>query len=592
MSSSGYESNGDPDVEWWTGQIRKGIEYRKKKAYQQKWETWQKFYRGEWDSGVMPTNLFFKMVRTMVPRVYFRDPTVSITQTKPGDDFAVFSQILERVDNKLLRKLKLKQQMKLAIQDGFMCGTGIIKLGFGAEYTPTPDSLSTSAPVGKKQDAVEYNSLVEPNMPWAQRVHPKHFIVPDRCTSLEQARWVAHEIHMNLNDLKDDPRFKHTAGIDPNRPLPGTQVTTQSDLPDNTVIVYEVRDKKKGKVFVIAPNYSKKVLVQGPDKYLQATNRFPFFPIVFNNPDYCFWGIPDAQILDPQQREANETRTLIMKHRRMSIVKLLFKRGTITPDEIEKMTGEGVAMGVEVSELGSVEPITVVNGIPTGLIESLNLAQQEAQEIVGLGVNQFGEYAPGSADRSATEAQIVNQATQIRIDERRDQVADTVTDIVEGMHTIIFQFWSQDQVVDIVGDDGAQVWVTFTPEMLKDGTYDINIDPDSGLPETAALRKQEAMQLYPVLMQNPFVSKMRVTQNFLRELRGIQYDHLLLTPQEIQQQSEQQEQQQAEQFKMQLALIAAKKPQPKGPQTTSQFAANNPRTMAVRQGQMQAANAA
>jgi hypothetical protein len=490
-----------------------------------------------------------------------------------------------------LRKLRLKQQMKLAIQDGFMCGTGVLKLGFGAEYTPTPDALSTAAPEGKKKDAVEYNSLVEPNMPWVQRVHPKHFIVPDRCTSIEQARWVAHEIHMNLNDLKDDPRYKNTAGIDPNRPLPGTQITTQGDLPDNTVITYEVRDKKKGKVFVIAPNYSKKPLICGDDKYLQTTNRFPFFPIVFNNPDYCFWGIPDAQILDPQQREANETRTIIMKHRRLSIVKLLIQRGALTPDEIEKLTGEGVGAAVEVTEVGAVEPIQVVAQIPSGLIESLNLSQQEAQEIVGLGVNQFGEYAPGSADRSATEAQIVNQATQIRIDERRDQVADTTTDIVEGIHTIIFQFWSQEQVVDIVGDDGAQVWVQFTPEMLKDGTYDINIDPDSGLPETAALRKQEAMTMYPILMQNPFVSKLRVTQNFLRELRGIQYDHLLLTPQEMQQQSQQQSEQQDMEFKQQLALIMAKKPQPKGTQTPQQFQQNNPRTVALRQ-QQTPANAA
>ncbi len=584
MSKSGYLSSGDPDVGWWIGQVRKGIEFRKKKAYQDKWKVWQKYYRGEWDSGVMPTNLFFKMVRTMVPRVYFRDPTVSITQTKPGDEFAVFSQILERVDNKLLRHLRLKQQMKLTIQDGFMCGTGVLKLGFGAQFTPTPDDFNTEAPNSKKkQEKIEYNSLVEPNMPWCMRVHPKHFVVPDKTVSLEAARWVCHVIFMNVNDLKEDPRFKNTGSIDVSKPINGKQETAGSDeLGEGNVELWEIRDKKTSKVFIMAPNHAQKVLIVADDKYLAATGRFPFFPIVFNNPDDCFWGIPDAQILDPQQREANETRTQIMKHRRMSLVKLIAQREAMTPDEIEKLSSEGVASVILTDNMAGIEPIQIVSTIPAGLIESNQMCQQEAQEIIGLGVNQFGEYAPGSADRSATEAQIVNQATQIRMDERRDQVADTVVDIVEGIHTIIFQFWDQEQVVDIVGDDGAAVWVQFTPEMLKRGTYDINVDPDSGLPETAALRKQEALQLYPLLMQNPFTSKMRVTQNLLRELRGVQYDHLLLNPQEMQQQQQQANIEHQEQLKEAIMLHQAgiKSNTPMQPK---EFSNKNPNTVRSRQ---------
>ena len=565
--TQGYDKQGVPDVGWWIGALRKGVEYRKKMAYQSKWDTWEKYYRGEFDIGVMPTNMFFKMVRTMVPRVYFRDPTVSITQSVPGDEYAVFSQILERVDNKLITFMKLKAQMKLSIQDAFMCGTGILKMGFGAQYTPTPDNFSTEAPDSKKKrgEKLEYNSLIDPNMPWVMRVHPMHFVVPDRATSIDAARWVAHEIMMNIEDVKNDPRFRNTHSIELNKPLMGKgTLEGPKDIGPDNIVLYEVRDKKTGKVFILAPTHSQKVLWFGDDKYLQDTGRFPFFPIVFNQAAKSFWGIPDAQILDPQQREANETRTQMMKHRRMSLVKLLVKRDAITPDEIEKMSGQGVAAVVEVDELGSVEPLTVVNQIPTGLVESLNEVNQEAQEIMGLGSNQFGEYAPGSADRSATEASIVNQATQIRIDERRDLVADTIVDLMTGVHTIIFQFWSQEQIIDVVGDDGAVAWIKFTPEMLKRGVYEINVDPDSGLPQTAQLRQQQALQLYPILLQNPYIDKLRLTQFLLRELHGAQYDHLIMTPQELQTQ---------QQAAAQAAQSAV---------TPQQFAQGNPKTIAAR----------
>jgi hypothetical protein len=559
---SGYLMNGEPDTQWWFGEIRKGVAYRKKSAYQAKWDRWEKYYRGEWESGIMPVNLFFKMIRTMVPRVYFRDPTVSITQTKPGDVEAVLAQLLERIDNKLIRHMKLKAQMKLAIQDSFLYGTGVLKLGFGAQYTPTPGDISTSAPEKEVRGTVyrsEWNSLVEPNMPWVMRVHPKHFIISPHATSMDEARWVAHEILMPLNELKADSRFKHTADLATSKQLssvldPGA---------DGMIQLLEVRDKKTGKVFVLAPNYTQRVLLMDDDKFLQTTGRFPYYPIVFNIPSENFWGIPDAQIMDPQQREANEIRTQIMKHRRMSLIKLMALEDGISQDEIEKLTNEQVAPVVRVKAMNAVEPMAVVAQMPAGLLQADQMVGQEVQEILGLGTNQFGEYAPGSADRSATEAQIVNQATQIRMDERRDLVADTLTDIIGGVHVVIFQFWTQEQVVSIAGDEGAPIWVAVRPEMLKNGEYDVNVDPDSGLPNTVQMRTAKAMQLYPLLMQNPFTDKYKVTQYLIRELHGAGYDDLLQTQQQVQAQAQAQQQ--------------------TAPVAPAQFAHQNPRTVQKRQ---------
>lgn len=534
---AGYTSKGDPDPTWWMTQVRKGIEFRKKSAFQGQWETWRKFYRGEYEEGYLPVNIFFKMIRTLVPRVYFRNPSISITATKPGDEYYALAQVLERIDNKLMRTMKVKQCIKAMTQNAFLYGTGIGKLGYGAEFTPTPDFLDASAPEGKKKNKfrVEYNDLVMPNMPWFLPTHPGTFVVPLGATDIHSARWVAHQVMRHVDDIKDDGRFKHTSSINAMRAHASEIYKNDRNRDDGTVELWEIRDKKSGMVFVLSPYTSsggQKVLYQDHDEMMDE-GHFPFFPLIFNNDDMVFWGLPDSKILDPQQRELNDIRTIMMKHRRASLVKVLVEVGSMSPDEAEKFINESVHPVVYLNE-GGMSKVKVVDGanIPQGLLTMDALVEKDVQEILGLGSNQFGEYAPGSADRSATEANIVNQATQIRMDERRDAVADLLVDLMGQVHSVVFERWTGEQVVDLVGPGGMQIWVRFQPEELKHGGYSVSIDPDSTLPETKATKEQKAVQVYQLLSQNPLIEPHKLTAYLLRAFHGAEYDDMMIDPQQ------------------------------------------------------------
>ena len=130
--------NGSPDVGWWREQITAGIAFRKQMTHEPRWPIWRNYYRGNWRTGVMPKPLFFTMIRTVVPRIYFRNPSVSVVATKPGPLNMAGARVLERIDNKLIRSMRFKKQMKRMVQHAFMFGTGVGKLGFGAQYSPTP----------------------------------------------------------------------------------------------------------------------------------------------------------------------------------------------------------------------------------------------------------------------------------------------------------------------------------------------------------------------------------------------------------------------------------------------------------------------
>ena len=134
-AKSGY-SRGEPDPEYWMREIRRGIQFRKTYAQEQRWSSWRQYYRGNWPRGVLPVNLFFMMLRTVVPRIYFRNPSISIQPTKPGADQAAFAQLIERIDNKLMRTMRMKDQLKKITQQAWMFGTGIGKRGYAQEFKP------------------------------------------------------------------------------------------------------------------------------------------------------------------------------------------------------------------------------------------------------------------------------------------------------------------------------------------------------------------------------------------------------------------------------------------------------------------------
>lgn len=527
-----------PDSGWWLEQIQAGERYRNKEAFEEKWKVWREYYRGEWSGDVMPVNLFFTMMRTMVPRIYFRNPSVSIMPAKPGFLNLAFSRMLERIDNSMMRQMKMKRQMKRIVRDAIMKGTGVGKMGIGGRYTPTP-LATTDIPTSRTGDRVEYLTTAIPSMPWFQRVSPKNFVVPTGLDDFENTRWTAERIERSLDDVVGDPRFENVKNI--KATLLDNVHERQIHRPMKMVKLWEVRDWKTGKVFVIAPDHggNDKIVFYDDDAF-QNYGGFNYFPLIFNDDDEAFWGVPDSQIMEPYQLELNEIRTQIMKHRRVTLVKVLVKEQGMTRDEAEKLVSEDVQAVAFIRGTGNIDNNVKVmqqSTIPQELFVAAEAVMQDTRETLGMSRNQFGEFNSRSGDTTATEASIVRQAMDIRVDEKRDATADMMLDVVKMQHSLIFDNWGEDQIIDVVGPGGVPVWVQLRAELLRSGQYNIRIDPDSALPETKQLREQRALLLYQQLRTNPLIDPVKLTQYLLNELQGPQFDDMMRLMPPIQQPS-------------------------------------------------------
>jgi hypothetical protein len=513
----------NPDVKWWIAQIGAGREFRDKWTMKAEWSRWRDYYRGHWDSRIMPVNMFFAMLRSTVPRVYFRNPTVNISPGQPGFLSMAFAQLMGRLDHKVLVEINIKREMKRMVHDAWLKGTAFGKLGYGAAYSA--GGADSEAPTGARGEQFEYDYDIVPRMPWFKRVCASKIILPSHLYGFEDARWYVHEVRRAKDDIVRDKRFTGAKDIAPSAWADGENIDSAHRV--DMVDLLEVHDKKYGVTFVIAPlkRGDGKVLFIGEDEL--GRRRPNIFPLVFNPDDENIWGIPDACILEPSQLELNEINTQIMKHRRISLVKLMAKKGAITPEEAAKLLSEDVGALVEVeTSLNDIDTIAV-GGIPNDLITSKTLAIQDIRDVSGFSRNQMGEFQSRRGDTSATEASIVQQGSEIRVDERRDALSDVLYEMVLEMHEVMFSKWTTREVFELVGPGGVPVWVEASPSTLGLARYKVKIDPDSGQHISRESREQRAIGLYQLLASNPLIDPFKLTNMLLSELEGFQLDDLM-----------------------------------------------------------------
>ena len=510
----------------WEENVHGGIQYMKDFASPNSWNTYRNYYRGEFTQGSTnarkySVSIIFAIIRSMLPRVYFTNPKVVVTNEVPG--YYLQSKIVQKIDNKLLRTTKTKQTLKDAVLSAALCGTSPLLTGFDTAYGYDPALKETmmdevtgeELPIGgtlvqfdeKTGNRLEYDDKIKPGAPWLSTIRPEFFIIPYGYSRLGQVPWVARLYVRHLDDVKKDPRFINT------KDLKGNAITTfdwfkeqrlHQQMPDNNygdfVFLWEIRDLKTGRLMIMQQGH-KKFLYNELD-YLQKFGN-PYLELTFNYDPLTFWGLPDSKYLEDQQLAINEARTLQMETRRIAKLRFIYDENVIEPDEVMKVITEDVGCGIKANGSPK-DAISVFQPyVPADFNIDVDAIRKDAREISGFSRNQVGEFEGGR--KTATETQIVNMASQIRVNERKDMLADLLVDVIGKYNQYIFSEWNTKQVEDIIGPNGKRYWVSFTHEQI-DSKYAFRIDPESGTPVSSEARKQEAIMVAQYLQNSPVIA--------------------------------------------------------------------------------------
>lgn len=511
--------------ELWEDRIRKALAFRRKAAWEDRWESWLKQYRVDFPRNIVAVPVAYAYLRTMLPRIYFRNPRVMVTPRRP--EYIAHAIVVEAVDNWLIDELGLKQEMKLAVLDALLFGYGVLKIGYDSKFGFIPEQAveedyETVSQVGSKGGRVEYAVKVKPGMPWALRVHPRDVVFPAGWTRRDDVPWIAHRVVRPLADVVEDMKYYRKARGELAKKV-------SKDDEDVLVELWEVRDFKNRTIKVLCEGI---VLLEEED-VLQIED-LPFVFIVFNEDPESPYGISDMRVIDLQQQEMNDVRTQIQQHRRLSLLKLLARKGAIDEEEVAKLlSGEMPTVVWTESEPGvAIQPLQ--HQIPPSLRQELEFIRADMREALGYNINVAGEFIPRT--KTATEVLTVQQAVNLRVDERRDVVADALSNVVRKWNQLIFKFWTDRKVIKVVGvKPGTEAWVTYTGEELR-GEYFLSVNPESSIPPTRALRYQQAMQLFQALNGDPLIDQVLLRRMALRQFEWLGPEAMALIKPEAQEQ--------------------------------------------------------
>ena len=432
----------------------------------------------------MVVNLAHSHVRTLVPTIYFQNPSVDCAPTHPrhaGDE-----QIWNAVINNTLDKINFTEEMRKVTLDAVTYPEGVMKDVVKRVDEPTTEVGSDG-----------------PNV-WLSKGSPVHIrIAPDQLIvdylvanrDVENARFIAIRYRKPLHELKMHPIYGPNVKMEPKATMRtmGNDVnpvgrdeheweTHDSELtgtPDEELVtIYECWIHQMVSVDGKHQVYQKMcVLLEGQDAPIRELtsweevmgkgfNRYPVTRLVL-------LPIPDASaqselgVWQNMQMALNWLMSRITK-----LVESDIQIFGADPSKIKNFpkfrqqfnSGE-TRLLAEVNAPGALE-LFQPTFVGRDNYQLVNLLLQFIQQVSGIGQNRRGS----SGIRTATEASLVDEGTKIKTDEKV-AVVETFLRTVLFKTCMMIRGITQNQgsswVFAVAGDAGAVKWVNFTGDDIS-----------------------------------------------------------------------------------------------------------------------------
>lgn len=489
--------------------------WRKDEGYDDLWHRLIDMYRGKhYDYASkedrMLVNISFSTVNVIAPSVAVNYPKITVNATKPAD--AGKAMITEAVTNYWWKRYKVRPQFRRSVKDFLVVGHGWIKTGYRyveEENVGTELNLSdadgddtgdpTEAPEEKREavkDAMSMpTTVITEDRPFAERVSIFDVFVDPDGTSMEDIRWIAQRVKRPLRDVKTDKRYTK-AGRDNVSATSWGKDDEKRKVKDNDegyVEVWEFYDIARGTMSVFAG---------GCDAFLVKPFKMPYafgHPFImirnYDVPDQ-FYPMGDLEAIEPLQRELNETRTQMMNHRKRYARKYLIKESAF--DKAGRAAMESDEDNVMVPVKDDQQDLSgVVAPFPTVMTPPEFYNQSEIVMGDAATVSGVSEYQRGTLPeirRTATEAAIVQDASNARAADKLATIEQAIGAVASALIQLAQQYMTGEQVARITGKDGKPLWLTFDKDYIA-GQFDFDVEAGSTAPNNESFRRQSAMQL-------------------------------------------------------------------------------------------------
>lgn len=506
-------------------------------------------------SGLVRTNLIFSTMATLLPHIYAKNPDVSVSPTPIVEKdqyqatkmFGATCEIL--LDQKVVKEAELKSNAKANCRSSMVTSIGWIKMCWQENYESDPlmqnriqDSQTELARlemlIKKADDAQcsEYESAAEElrlaiagmqkekGIPLYKgfvidRVRSEDLLILDDAVEefhqYKNAKAISHIVWMTAEDF--EMRFER-------KPSGKATKFEQRALEASELDKKKTTDGKRAEFYCVHEIWDKEsktvyTWLEGEDKWCdepyQPTSQphrwYPFYGLAFNIVEGRFRPLSDVELLMELQDEYNTTRTNYAEHRKKSLPIRLFRtNGSLTDEDVKNLqkAKSGDMIGIEGmpnvplgSDIAEYQPIRIDPNV-----YDVSAIRNDMDLMSGLSDAARGNLLQ---PKTATEADIMSNNMNSRVDERRDVTEDWLTEIfVGGLETMLITL-NENEVRAIAGQDAT--W----PEMNREQIWSmvrLSVRGGSTTKPNKAKERETWTQLLPQI-QTTMQTVMELRQN-------------------------------------------------------------------------------
>lgn len=519
-------------VQDWFEELNQALEYRRLYGNENSWaELEALFYNVHPSNAHAGPNVIYSTGDALMSAMAVPEPYITVNPRRA--DFTVASRLQESVDNDLVYDMEAQEETEKVVLNAYIWGRGIIKIGYDSEYGYDPSmdiGLIRQTPLGmtltqfsKTQQRIEFGVGTDPGMPWIKAVLPHDFLVPWGVFSIKDAPWCAHRVVRHIDDCKADVKYStrelkpvmsdkdfvesykrvpqvYRMGQDITRGFHYSELGTGDT---EYVELWEIHDRRTGKIYVIATGHNK--FLRNEHDALQL-GGLPFVDLSLVPRARTFWTSSDAYYLRQAQHEGADIALQASRHRKLSNLRFLYGEDMLEEDELEKFLegrqGACIKVNGGTDIRNAIAPMQGPPDLQTG--PAMEVVRRDAREMAGFGRNQVGEYE-STGRRTATEAQLVQQGAELRMDRRQGALAKLYTQIFRKINPIVQTYWTTPRWTQMIGQDGTQQFLQFLGPDMK-GSYKYKVGFSVNPQESIQQRRQNAIQLFLALTQSPLVN--------------------------------------------------------------------------------------
>lgn len=509
------------DVEFWRNEIKRASSFRTSAGIDGKWAEYRDYYRHVFKEGVVNFNFMYASLASESPSILYNFPHISATALRNG--YEPFAYIVETIDNRLVHQQNLVEECRDVLNDISSCGVGVVILGYDSQYGFSLGNKEartigeTLTQWSKSFKRIEYETAIQRGMPWCLRCLPENFLVPFGTMRFSDVPWFAFRTWRPLRDVKDDSKYPASVRSKIQSSIPGTDFHPVTDekfeggqFPSKLAPVYmwQIHDRRSGKVYVLADGLDDGFLREGDDP-LQTDLGLPAETVQFIKDPIWFWGIPEVRYYEGHQLEYNEINAQERAFRQNALVRFLYDTNAIDEPEMAKMLGGEPMIGIRVNSQGMKIGDKVMElklSSPPDLSKNKSDIREQVRELSGKGANYMGKQL-GKTHITAEETSTASQQAGGRDGEKRQKLGRFIERIMSKQNEFIFKFWNTERIEQVVGPDMVSYWVKFKGSDIK-SNYLLQVSVDDMAPLTREVKIKEAQELLAVMSKDQVFQQM------------------------------------------------------------------------------------